>query len=41
MQRRGKADIDAKKPSETAQLGNIPEGAFVIISQLNGLYWVC
>jgi len=25
MQRRGKADIDAKKPSETAQLGNIPE----------------
>ena len=41
MQRRGKADIDAKKPSETAQLGNIPEGAFVIISQLNGLFWVC
>ena len=37
MQRRGKADIDAKKPPETAQLGNIPEGKYVIISQLKGL----
>ena len=37
MQRRGKADIDAKKPSETAQLGNIPEGKLFIKSQLKGL----
>ena len=32
MQRRGKADVDPKKPSE-----NIPEGKFVLISQWSGL----
>ena len=35
MQRRGKVDVDAKKASGAAQLGNLPEGTFPLINRRN------